>query len=163
MLPRMASPTSPPPPPKFKVRFKRWTAVAVWKWITPNDETECGICRLPFEGCCPDCKFPGDDCALGGCGLRVWFPHLPGMKTRTWSGSFCLACTHTHIHTHTYTHTHTHSVRSVSSQLPPTLHSEVARSSADAAAMPHVQTRLAVQWLAHHHITPHRITHTRHP
>lgn len=62
----MASPSNTP---KLKVTFKKWTAVAVWKWITPNDETECGICRLPFEGCCPDCKFPGDDCALGGCGF----------------------------------------------------------------------------------------------
>ena len=70
----MASSTSTSSPPKLKVTFKKWTAVAVWKWITPNDETECGICRLPFEGCCPDCKFPGDDCALGGCGLRVQFP-----------------------------------------------------------------------------------------
>ena len=72
----MASPTTSCP--KLKVTFKKWTAVAVWKWLTPNDETECGICRLPFEGCCPDCKFPGDDCALGGCGFQsssqsVWY------------------------------------------------------------------------------------------
>lgn len=51
--------------PRLKVKIKKWTAVAVWKWITPNDETECGICRLPFDGCCPSCKFPGDDCSLG--------------------------------------------------------------------------------------------------
>ena len=24
----------------------------------------CGICRIPFEGCCPTCKMPGDDCPL---------------------------------------------------------------------------------------------------
>ena len=24
----------------------------------------CGICRVPFEGCCPQCKLPGDDCPL---------------------------------------------------------------------------------------------------
>ena len=60
-----SSTSASPAAPQFRVRFKKWWAVAVWKWITPNDETECGICRLPFEGCCPDCKFPGDDCALG--------------------------------------------------------------------------------------------------
>ena len=75
----MASPTASCP--KLKVTFKKWTAVAVWKWLTPNDETECGICRLPFEGCCPDCKFPGDDCALGGCGFSP-VPSLSGIKTR---------------------------------------------------------------------------------
>ena len=57
-----------PSPQEFRVRFKKWVAVAEWKWITPNEETECGICRIPFEGCCPDCRFPGDDCALGGRG-----------------------------------------------------------------------------------------------
>ena len=63
--PAAESTSSASSPPQFRVKFKKWWAVAVWKWITPNDETECGICRLPFEGCCPDCKFPGDDCALG--------------------------------------------------------------------------------------------------
>ncbi|KAF8976507.1 RING/U-box [Cyathus striatus] len=24
----------------------------------------CGICRVPYEGCCPSCKMPGDDCPL---------------------------------------------------------------------------------------------------
>jgi len=46
----------------LKVCFS-WTGVAVWKWIA--NDTECGICRMPFDGCCPDCKIPGDDCALG--------------------------------------------------------------------------------------------------
>lgn len=40
-----------------------WTGIAAWKWIA--NDTECGICRMPFDGCCPDCKIPGDDCALG--------------------------------------------------------------------------------------------------
>ena len=47
----------------FKVHIKSWTAVAVWRWIT--NDVDCGICRLPFDGCCPDCKIPGDDCPLG--------------------------------------------------------------------------------------------------
>ncbi|RID76617.1 hypothetical protein BRARA_B03580, partial [Brassica rapa] len=45
----------------------RWHAVASWTWDA-QDET-CGICRMPFDGCCPDCKLPGDDCPLiwGAC------------------------------------------------------------------------------------------------
>jgi hypothetical protein len=23
------------------------------------------LIRLPFDGCCPDCKMPGDDCPIG--------------------------------------------------------------------------------------------------
>lgn len=49
----------------MKVRIKKWAAVAVWKWIVANDETECGICRVKFDGCCPDCRVPGDDCPIG--------------------------------------------------------------------------------------------------
>ena len=40
-----------------------WKAVATWKWIANDDS--CGICRMPFDACCPDCKIPGDDCPLG--------------------------------------------------------------------------------------------------
>ncbi|KAK7501653.1 hypothetical protein BaRGS_00007084 [Batillaria attramentaria] len=39
-----------------------WTAVATWRWVANDDN--CGICRMPFDGCCPDCKLPGDDCPL---------------------------------------------------------------------------------------------------
>ncbi|PWA63794.1 anaphase-promoting complex subunit 11 [Artemisia annua] len=39
-----------------------WHAVASWTWDA-HDET-CGICRMAFDGCCPDCKLPGDDCPL---------------------------------------------------------------------------------------------------
>nr|GMD89992.1 anaphase-promoting complex subunit 11 [Ipomoea batatas] len=46
---------------------ERWHAVASWTWDA-QDET-CGICRMAFDGCCPDCKLPGDDCPLiwGAC------------------------------------------------------------------------------------------------
>lgn len=40
----------------------RWHAVASWTWDA-QDET-CGICRMAFDGCCPDCKLPGDDCPI---------------------------------------------------------------------------------------------------
>ncbi|XP_029646490.2 anaphase-promoting complex subunit 11 [Octopus sinensis] len=47
---------------KMKVKVKSWTAVATWRWIANDDN--CGICRMAFDGCCPDCKLPGDDCPL---------------------------------------------------------------------------------------------------
>jgi anaphase-promoting complex subunit 11 len=27
-----------------------------------DDDDVCGICRVAFDGCCPDCKVPGDAC-----------------------------------------------------------------------------------------------------
>ncbi len=55
----------------MKVTIKKWHAIAQWRWDTgnndPDDDGEgdvCGICRVPFEGCCPTCKMPGDDCPL---------------------------------------------------------------------------------------------------
>lgn len=32
----------------------------------PEDEV-CGICRVQFDGTCPTCKYPGDDCPLRKC------------------------------------------------------------------------------------------------
>ena len=56
------------PRPNMKVKVKRWHCVAVWKWEI--DDEVCGICRMPFESCCPGVKFPGDDCppVWGQCG-----------------------------------------------------------------------------------------------
>jgi len=55
----------------MRVTVKRWHAVAQWRWDTGNAEHDddgegdvCGICRVPYEGCCPSCKMPGDDCPL---------------------------------------------------------------------------------------------------
>ena len=54
---------------KMKVVIKKWHAVATWRWDMPEDEV-CGICRVQFDGTCPTCKYPGDDCTLlvGKCG-----------------------------------------------------------------------------------------------
>lgn len=51
----------------MKVKILQWHGVASWTWDA-QDET-CGICRMAFDGCCPDCKLPGDDCPLiwGAC------------------------------------------------------------------------------------------------
>ncbi|KII86305.1 hypothetical protein PLICRDRAFT_43899 [Plicaturopsis crispa FD-325 SS-3] len=53
----------------MKVNVKHWHAVAHWRWDTGTDAADeegdvCGICRVPYEGCCPACKIPGDDCPL---------------------------------------------------------------------------------------------------
>ncbi|KQK22041.1 hypothetical protein BRADI_1g64721v3 [Brachypodium distachyon] len=36
----------------MKVKVLQWHAVASWTWDA-QDET-CGICRMAFDGCCPD-------------------------------------------------------------------------------------------------------------
>ncbi|TFY59303.1 hypothetical protein EVG20_g7839 [Dentipellis fragilis] len=55
----------------MKVKVKHWHAIAQWQWDTGKPEEQgdaeedvCGICRVPYEGCCPSCKVPGDDCPL---------------------------------------------------------------------------------------------------
>lgn len=61
----------------MKVTINDYRAVALWRWNLRDaskgaeeeeeedlDEEVCGICRVPFDGCCPDCKVPGDDCPL---------------------------------------------------------------------------------------------------
>lgn len=74
----------------MKLKINSFKAVAMWKWDTSaephqpyrytakganwmdedeDDEEVCGICRLAFENCCPECKLPGDDCPLSECGL----------------------------------------------------------------------------------------------
>src|SRR6266536_2224549 len=47
----------------MKVTIKQWNAVATWRWDMPEDDV-CGICRVQFDGTCPTCKYPGDDCTL---------------------------------------------------------------------------------------------------
>ena len=70
----------------MKIKVRSYNAVASWRWnikpaensaeerVAPDegleegDEEEeedvCGICRVAFEGTCPNCKIPGDDCPL---------------------------------------------------------------------------------------------------
>lgn len=58
----------------LRVRIKGWIGVGFWKWVT--NDTDCGICRLPFDGCCPDCRVPGDDCPIGNSSLAPCFVAL---------------------------------------------------------------------------------------
>lgn len=58
----------------MKVTIKEWNAVATWRWDIPEDDV-CGICQVHFDGTCPSCKYPGDDCTLRTASLQ---PHLLG-------------------------------------------------------------------------------------
>uniref|UniRef100_A0A096NTJ8 Anaphase-promoting complex subunit 11 RING-H2 finger domain-containing protein n=1 Tax=Papio anubis TaxID=9555 RepID=A0A096NTJ8_PAPAN len=51
----------------MKVKIKCWNGVATWLWVA-NDEN-CGICRMAFNGCCPDCPLHGESISrrLGWC------------------------------------------------------------------------------------------------
>jgi len=71
----------------MKITINHYHAVASWKWnlkhpsLTQQDaslsqphdpeasddddddeDDVCGICRVAYDGCCPDCKIPGDTC-----------------------------------------------------------------------------------------------------
>ncbi|GAA5886750.1 hypothetical protein JCM16303_003301 [Sporobolomyces ruberrimus] len=74
----------------MKITINHYHAVASWKWNLkrtdhstttdstttnldqpgdddPSDQDDdeddvCGICRVAYDGCCPDCKIPGDSC-----------------------------------------------------------------------------------------------------
>ncbi|THW96633.1 hypothetical protein D6C97_02078 [Aureobasidium pullulans] len=48
---------------EMKVKILSYHAVAAWRWDMPEDD-DCGICRVQFDGTCPKCKFPGDDCPI---------------------------------------------------------------------------------------------------
>ncbi|ODQ77459.1 hypothetical protein BABINDRAFT_41595 [Babjeviella inositovora NRRL Y-12698] len=48
----------------MKVTIKQWHQVSTWHWKLPADDDLCGICRVSFDGTCPSCKYPGDDCPL---------------------------------------------------------------------------------------------------
>ncbi|KAJ6104038.1 anaphase promoting complex subunit Apc11 [Penicillium sp. IBT 18751x] len=59
----------------MKVTLKEWNAIATWHWDMPEDEV-CGICRVQFDGTCPTCKFPGDECSLRDAGqMRPLVPY----------------------------------------------------------------------------------------
>ncbi|XP_018025037.1 anaphase-promoting complex subunit 11 [Hyalella azteca] len=46
----------------MKVKIKKWTGVGTWSYKVDYDN--CGICRQPFHGCCPYCKWPGETCPV---------------------------------------------------------------------------------------------------
>jgi anaphase-promoting complex subunit 11 len=52
------------------VNIRKWQAVGVWTWNAGDEDDVCGICRVAFDACPPDAKFPGDDSPVvwGQCG-----------------------------------------------------------------------------------------------
>lgn len=55
----------------MKVEVVDYHAVATWHWniYDGHDNPElvddlCGICRVAFEGTCPNCKYPGENCPI---------------------------------------------------------------------------------------------------
>ena len=69
----------------MKVKIRKWSAVATWRWDIPDDDV-CGICQIDFDGTCPTCKYPGDDCSL--CmyyGIpRTYSPYLIEVCNSVW-------------------------------------------------------------------------------
>jgi anaphase-promoting complex subunit 11 len=52
---------APPPPPRLSLNIKTWHGVGAWTWGAGDAGDVCGICRIAYDGCPPDAKFPGDD------------------------------------------------------------------------------------------------------
>lgn len=60
----------------MKVKVLEWHAFSTWHWNinqiegqesenkNSNIDELCGICRVPFDGTCPNCKYPGDECPI---------------------------------------------------------------------------------------------------
>lgn len=52
----------------MKVEVVEWNAVASWHWNLKDQsgtsDELCGICRVAFDGTCPNCRYPGTDCPL---------------------------------------------------------------------------------------------------
>lgn len=49
--------------PMAVISITRVTPIYTWAWQVPDDEL-CGICRISFDGTCPNCLLPGDSCPL---------------------------------------------------------------------------------------------------
>ncbi|XP_035700194.1 uncharacterized protein LOC118432689 [Branchiostoma floridae] len=111
----------------MKVTVKSWTAVASWRWMANDDN--CGICRMPFDATCSECKLPGDDCPLGH--YSRWFLDLNTLKSNVKTESKRKVCTYI--------------VGPVFSLFPHALHPEVAELAAGKPAVPHVSTGVEVQ------------------
>ena len=54
----------------LSLKIKTWHTVGAWTWGAGDAGDVCGICRIAYDGCPPDAKFPGDDSPVvwGKCG-----------------------------------------------------------------------------------------------
>ncbi|KAI0983207.1 hypothetical protein GJ496_007231 [Pomphorhynchus laevis] len=46
----------------MKVKYLGYHCVAGWSWNVELDN--CSICRMPYNSCCSDCRFPGEECPI---------------------------------------------------------------------------------------------------
>ncbi|KAL9618229.1 MAG: hypothetical protein Q9160_007063 [Pyrenula sp. 1 TL-2023] len=85
----------------MKVKIKEWHAVASWRWDMPDDEV-CGICRVQFDGTCPTCKYPGDECplAIGKCGHSFHMHCLQTWIQQDSAKGLCPMCRQSESHSH---------------------------------------------------------------
>ena len=133
--------------------IKGWNGVATWKWVA-NDDT-CGICRVAFDGCCPDCKLPGDDCPLvwgqgrkrplmklktRGRSITFKFTSIEGLIKQSIQNPWEIIISFFSTPLDSFIMT-----PSVHPLLPHPLHHEVAQLAAGPAPLPHVQAGVEVQ------------------
>mmetsp|Transcript_1310 Transcript_1310/g.4109 ORF Transcript_1310/g.4109 Transcript_1310/m.4109 type:complete len:123 (+) Transcript_1310:334-702(+) len=52
---------APPASARLSLNIKTWHGVGAWTWGAGDAGDVCGICRIAYDGCPPDAKFPGDD------------------------------------------------------------------------------------------------------
>ncbi|KAI2585699.1 anaphase promoting complex subunit 11, partial [Homo sapiens] len=108
----------------MKVKIKCWNGVATWLWVA-NDEN-CGICRMAFNGCCPDCWSAMARSRLAATSAsRVQTVLLPQPSKQLG----LQACARRRLPA---------GVGPVLPLLPHALHPQVAARTAGAAALPHV-------------------------
>ncbi|KAK6198475.1 ubiquitin-protein ligase anaphase promoting complex [Scheffersomyces amazonensis] len=57
----------------MKVKIVEWHGFSTWHWNLVSDNNGssseyidelCGICRVAFDGTCPNCRYPGDECPI---------------------------------------------------------------------------------------------------
>ena len=94
--------------------------------------------RVAFDGCCPDCKFAGDDCPLVSCKLCIRL-NIESQNTQ-YLGPGLLPCRMWTLLDICFP-----GVGSVQPLLSHPLHHEVAGNSANPASVPHVQAGLEIQ------------------
>ncbi|KAI8360413.1 RING/U-box [Mortierella sp. GBAus27b] len=46
------------------ILINRWNTSGNWRWDIDDPSGNCGICHFPLDASCPQCKMPGDQCAL---------------------------------------------------------------------------------------------------
>lgn len=141
----------------MKVHLRKWTAVALWKW--KSSDPDCGICRLAFDGCCPDCRVPGDDCPLGNYYDHQSHPVIPDLHIYISIGlePDCVHCLLSNWPVIVISCLY-FSQRSLPPSISHALYHQVVTGTADAPTVSHVQARVAVQRITNPFTLDTRIT-----